>query len=192
MDYDIEKNNFKLKSYVFCHTNKNDKKIFDYMTTISKNIYNCTLYCYKVYKQFEDNIYKDLYDDIIENKYVDKLLDIIKINKLKKQTKQTKKIKNKDKTGKREKKDNIIIKIEEKLYKIYDHYYDYYSLNKNIIDNNNKIIYKTIIEDIKENHITIDKTNVNNLFDYYKSKIINISNISFNKNNEKIVKTSNA
>ena len=54
------------------------------MTSISKNIYNCTLYCYKVYKQFEDNIYKDLYDDIIKNKYVEKLGDVINKNKIKK------------------------------------------------------------------------------------------------------------
>ena len=107
----IENSKVKLKTYTFYI---NDKRIFDYMTTISKNIYNRTLYCYKVYKQFEDNIYKDLYDDIIKN------------NK----GKIYNKVKNKDNTGKREKKDNIIIQIEEKLYKIYNDYYNLYSLNK--------------------------------------------------------------
>ena len=175
----------KLKTYAFYHENKNDKKIFDYMTTVSKNIYNCTLYCYKVYKQFEDNIYKDVYIDIINKKYVNKLTKVIKKNKEK--PKQTKKIKNKDKTGKREKKDDIIKKIEENLYNVYDNYYDFYSLNKNIIDNNNKIIYKNIIEDIKANNIVIDKFNVISLFDHYKNKIVKIPTILFNKDNEKIV-----
>ena len=133
----IENPKVKLKTYTFYHENKNDKKIFDYMTTISKNIYNCTLYCYKVYKQFEDNIYKDVYNDIINKKYVNKLTEVIKKNKEK--PKQTKKIKNKDNTGKRKKKDDIIKKIEENLYNVYDNYYDFYSLNKNIIDNNNKM-----------------------------------------------------
>jgi hypothetical protein len=141
-------------------------EFFDYMTTISKNIYNCTLYCYKVYKQFEDNIYQDLYNDIIKNKYVDTLGDVIK-NKVKVTTK----IKNKDNTGKRDKKDKVIIKIEQKLYEIYDMYYNFYTLNKKIIDNNNKIIFKFIIDNI----------------DDYKNKIIKFNDIIFNDNNEKLV-----
>jgi hypothetical protein len=138
------------------------------MTSISKNIYNCTLYCYKVYKQFEDNIYQDLYNDIIKNKYVDTLGDVINKNK----NKVTTKIKNKDNTGKRDKKDNVIITIEKKLYEIYDMYYNFYTLNKKIIDNNNKIIFKFIIDDIKQSNIVIDKYNIITLFDDYKNKII--------------------
>ena len=157
------------------------------MTSISKNIYNCTLYCYKVYKQFEDNIYKDLYDDIIKNKYVEKLGDVINKNKIKKTENKGTKIKNKNNTGKRDKKDNIIIQIEEKLYKIYDNYYNLYSLNKKNIDDNNKIIFKFIIEDIKQNSIIINKFNIFKLFEDYKHKIINLDNILFNSNNEKLV-----
>ena len=183
----IEKPTVKLKTYTFCIHNKNDKRILDYMTSISKNIYNCTLYCYKVYKQFEDNIYKDLYDDIIKNKYVEKLGDVINKNKIKKTENKGTKIKNKNNTGKRDKKDNIIIQIEEKLYKIYDNYYNLYSLNKKNIDDNNKIIFKFIIEDIKQNSIIIDKFNILKLFDDYKHKIINLNNILFNSNNEKLV-----
>ena len=108
-----EKPKTKIKTYAFYSKNKYDNKIFDYMTSISKNIYNCTLYCYKVYKQFEDDIYKELYDDIIKNNYIDKLTNVIKKKKL--EPTETKKIKNKDKTGKKEKKDITIIKIEEKL-----------------------------------------------------------------------------
>ena len=73
-----DKPKIKIKTYTFYSKNKFDNKIFDYMSTISKNIYNCTLYCYKVYKQFEDDIYKELYDDIIKNNYIDKLTDVIK------------------------------------------------------------------------------------------------------------------
>ena len=80
----IIKPNVKLKTYSFYCKNKNDNIILDYMTSISKNIYNCTLYCYKVYKQFEDNIYEDLYNEIIEHKYVDQLENVIKNNKLEK------------------------------------------------------------------------------------------------------------
>ena len=184
----IDNPTVKLKTYSFYINNKNDKRIFDYMTSVSKNIYNCTLYCYKVYKQFEDNIYKDLYDDIIKNKYVDKLEDVIKKNKTKKTENKKTKIKNKDNTGKREKKDSVIIEIEEKLYTIYDYYYNFYSLNKNIIDSNNKIIFKFIIEDIKHNNFIIDKFNILKLFDDYKSYIIKMDNIVFNSSNEKLRK----
>jgi hypothetical protein len=157
------------------------------MTSISKNIYNCTLFCYKVYKQFENNIYKDLHDDIVKNKYVEKLGDVINKNKIKKTNNKDTKIKNKNNTGKRDKKDNIIIQIEEKLYKIYDNYYNLYSLNKKYIDDNNKIIFKFIIEDIKQNSIIIDKFNIFKLFEDYKHKIINLDNILFDSNNEKLV-----
>ena len=79
----IDNPKVKLKTYSFYINNKNDNRIFDLMTSISKNIYNCPLYCYKVYKQFEDNIYKDLYDDIIKNN-LDKItahksLEILKL-----------------------------------------------------------------------------------------------------------------
>jgi len=183
----IENPKVKLKTYTFYINNKNDKRIFDYMTSVSKNIYNCTLYCYKVYKQFEDNIYKDLYDHIIKNKYVDKLEDVIKKNKTKKTENKKTKIKNKDNTGKRNKKDCVIIDIEEKLYTIYDYYYNFYSLNKNIIDSNNKIIFKFIIEDIKQNNFIIDKYNIVKLYDDYKSNIIKMDNIVFNSSNEILV-----
>jgi IS605 OrfB family transposase len=173
----------KIKTYAFYNKNKHDNKIFDYMTTISKNIYNCTLYCYKVYKQFEDNIYKELYDDIIKHKYIDKLTDVIK----QKQPKSKSKIKNKDKIGKKDKKDITIIKIEEKLYNIYDNYYNLYSLNKNAIDNNNQIIYKYIIENIKVENIIIDKNNINNLFNKYKIEVIKLNNIINDSNNENIL-----
>lgn len=185
-----EKPKTKIKTYTFYSKNKYDNKIFDYMTSISKNIYNCTLYCYKVYKQFEDDIYKDLYDYIIENNYIDNLVDVIKKNKLKIEEtsiKGKKKIKNKDKTGKRENKDDLIVTIEEKLYKIYDYYYELYSLNKNTIDNNNKIIYKFIIEDVKSSNIILDKNNINSLFVKYKNEVLKLNGIIFNVKNEKIL-----
>lgn len=178
------KPNTKIKTFSFFNKNKNDNKVFDYMTSISKNIYNSTLYCYKVYKQFENNIYKELYDDIIKNKYIDKLADAI--NKKKNESKKNK-IKNKDRTGKRDKKDVIIVKIEDKLYKIYDYYYEIYSKNKKIIDNNNNLIYKYIIEDVKSNDIIIDKNNITELFKKYKDAVIKLDNIIFNVNNELIL-----
>ena len=160
-------NNIVLKTYSFYHKNKNDNKILNLMTQISKNIYNCTLYCYKIYRQFENNIYKDLLKYINTNKLSDYLnFDINKNEK---------------------KKDNFIKEIEEKLYEIYDEYYKFYSLNKNFLDNNNKIIYTYIINDLINKKIVIDKTNIFNLFNIYKNEIIKNENIIFNKQNENLV-----
>ena len=176
----------QLKTFTLIHKNKNDNNVFDYMSSISKNIYNSTLYCYKIYRQFENNIYKDLHKYIIKNKYVDKLKTVIDINK--KKVLLEKKIKNKDKKGiKVVKKVNNLVKLEDKLYEIYDEYYNFYGKNKKIIDNNNNIIYKYIIEDIKNNNVLITKNNITNLVNDYKLKIIKLDNISFNNNNELLV-----
>jgi hypothetical protein len=176
----------QLKTYTLIHKNKNDNNVFDYMSSVSKNIYNSTLYCFKVYKQFENNIYEDLHKYIIKNKYVDKLKTVIDTNK--KKVLPEKKIKNKDKKGNKvvKKVDNLI-KLEDKLYEIYDEYYNFYGKNKKIIDNNNNIIYKYIIEDIKNNNVLITKNNITNLVNNYKLKIIKLDNISFNNNNELLV-----
>lgn len=180
------KSNIQLKTFSLIHKNKNDNNIFDYMSSVSKNIYNSTLYCFKVYKQFENNIYEELHKYIIEDNYVDKLKKVIDINK--KKILPEKKIKNKDKKGKKiEKKVNDLVILEDKLYAIYDEYYNFYGKNKKIIDNNNNIIYKYIIEDVKNNNILITKNNITDLVNNYKLKIIKFENIIFNNDNELLV-----
>ena len=46
---------------------------------------------------------------------------------------------------------------------MYDKYYKFYVNNKKIIDSNNKVIYKYIINDIKTNNIIVSNNNYNEL-----------------------------
>ena len=172
--------------------NNNYNKILDYLTSISKNIYNCTIYCYKIYKIFKDNIFKDLYTFIINSKY-DKIKftdESKKINSVKNKSKNKSKneSKNEEKSKSKKKiKSPIIVKIEEELYKIYNNYYLFYSNNKSILDDNNNILYKYIINDINANNIFIDSSNITKLEEKYNNECININNINFNVTNKLLV-----
>jgi hypothetical protein len=61
------------------------------MTTISKNIYNCTLFVYKIYKIYQNDIYKEVYDFIIKNNLHLKYANIEKVTTKKKHDKYNKK-----------------------------------------------------------------------------------------------------
>ena len=63
---DIE-SNVKLKTFTYFIKQDKQLKILNWMTTISKNIYNCTLFVYKIYKIYQNDIYKEVYDFIIKN-----------------------------------------------------------------------------------------------------------------------------
>jgi len=149
------------------------------MTSISKNIYNSTLFIYKIYKIYQNDIYKELHDYIIKNNLHLKFINIIKLNK-KEHIKY-------DKKAKKEKKDNDIIKIEEQFYLLYDKYYKLYIKNKKYIDSNNQIIYKYIIKDINDNNIIISNSNYQLLINKYLIKVCNLENIIFNDNNKFIL-----
>ena len=47
--------------------NKFDKRIIDFMSHISKNIYNTAIYCHQIYDIFYVDIYTDLFDSLNEN-----------------------------------------------------------------------------------------------------------------------------
>lgn len=57
----------KLKTYTYYIKNKNNKSILNWMTDISKNIYNTTIFIYKIYQIYQNEIYKDVYEYIIKN-----------------------------------------------------------------------------------------------------------------------------
>ncbi len=92
-----KKPNVKLKTFTYYIKQQKQKKILEWMTKISKNIYNSTLFVYKVYQIYQSDIYKELYDYIIKNN-IDKKF----INKPKEEVKDKKKY---DKKAKKENKD---------------------------------------------------------------------------------------
>jgi IS605 OrfB family transposase len=170
------KPNVKMKTFIYYIKQHKQQLILNWMTSISKNIYNCTLFVYKIYKIYQNDIYKELYDFIINNN-----LHIEFINNIK--TKNNKHIKY-DKNAKKEKKDNNTELIEKQFYVIYDKYYKLYVSYKKNIDSNNNIIYKYIINDITKNNIIVSNNNFNQLINKYLIEIPNIVNIEYNNNNK--------
>ena len=59
--------NIKLKTYSYYIKQNKQFNILNWMTDISKNIYNNTLFIYKVYNIYQNNIYNDVYNFIIAN-----------------------------------------------------------------------------------------------------------------------------
>ena len=59
----IEKPNVKLKTIQII-ANKSNNKIFDHMTTISKNIYNSCVFSFNIFKLFKKQIYDDFFMNI--------------------------------------------------------------------------------------------------------------------------------
>ena len=175
---DIELN-VKLKTFTYFIKQDKQLKILNWMTTISKNIYNCTLFVYKIYKIYQNDIYKEVYDFIIKNNLHLKYANIEKVTTKKKHDKYNKK-------AKKEKKTDDIVKIENYFYSTYDKYYKFYVTNKLIIDSNNKIIYKYIINDIETNNIVISNNNYNELITKYLLEVINLNNIKFDETNKTI------
>ncbi len=174
-----KKPNVKLKTFTYYIKQQKQKKILEWMTKISKNIYNSTLFVYKVYQIYQSDIYKELYDYIIKNN-IDKKF----INKPKEEVKDKKKY---DKKAKKEKKDDETKKIENQFYLLFDKYYNFYVKNKKLIESNNKIIYKYIITDVIESDIIVSNKNYKLLIDDYLEEVVELDIISFNQNNKLIV-----
>ena len=174
---DIQQN-VKLKTFSYYIKQNKQFNILNWMTDISKNIYNNTLFIYKVYNIYQNDIHKDVYNFIIANnlhlKYIK--IDNIEKNKHEKYNKKAKKIK---------KTDDIIL-ITDYFYSMFDKYYKFYVNNKKNIDSNNQIIYKYIITDIKNNDIIISNNNYNEIIIKYINEVIELKDIIFNNDNKNI------
>ena len=170
--------NIKLKTYSYYIKQNKQFNILNWMTDISKNIYNNTLFIYKVYNIYQNNIYNDVYNFIIANnlhlKYIK--VDNIDNHNYVKYNKKAKKIK---------KTDDIIL-ITDYFYSMFDKYYKFYVNNKKNIDSNNQIIYKYIINDIKNNDIIISNNNYNEIIIKYINEVIELKDIIFNNDNKNI------
>ena len=170
--------NVKLKTYSYYIKQNKQFNILNWMTDISKNIYNNTLFIYKVYNIYQNNIYNDVYNFIMANnlhlKYIK--VDNIDNHNYVKYNKKAKKIK---------KTDDIIL-ITDYFYSMFDKYYKFYVNNKKNIDSNNQIIYKYIITDIKNNDIIISNNNYNEIIIKYINEIIELKDIIFNNDNKNI------
>lgn len=145
------------------------------MTKISKNVYNTTIFIFKIYKIYQNEIYKNVYDYIIENN-----LHVHFVNLPKKDKKYVKY----DKEAKKEKKHPELVKIENFFYGVFDIYYKVYIKNKLIIDSNNKIIFKYIINDIIKNNIVVSNINYKQLINKYLDLVIKLDNVDYNKSNK--------
>ena len=167
--------NVKLKTYSYYIKQNKQFNILNWMTDISKNIYNNTLFIYKVYNIYQNNIYNDVYNFIMANnlhlKYIK--VDNIDNHNYVKYNKKAKKIK---------KTDDIIL-ITDYFYSIFDKYYKFYVNNKKNIDSNNQIIYKHIITDIKNNNIIISNNNYNDIINKYINEVMKL-NVIFDINNK--------
>lgn len=167
--------NVKLKTYSYYIKQNKQFNILNWMTDISKNIYNNTLFIYKVYNIYQNNIYNDVYNFIMANnlhlKYIK--VDNIDNHNYVKYNKKAKKIK---------KTDDIIL-ITDYFYSMFDKYYKFYVNNKKNIDSNNQIIYKHIITDIKNNNIIISNNNYNDIINKYINEVMKL-NVIFDINNK--------
>jgi len=174
---DIQQN-VKLKTFSYYIKQQKQFNILNWMTDISKNIYNNTLFIYKVYNIYQNDIHKDVYNFIITNNFHIKYIktDNIEKNKYEKYNKKAKKIK---------KTDDIIL-ITDYFYSMFDKYYKFYVNNKKNIDSNNQIIYKYIISDIKNNDIIISNNNYNEIINKYINEVIELKDIIFNNDNKNI------
>ena len=174
---DIQQN-VKLKTFSYYIKQQKQFNILNWMTDISKNIYNNTLFIYKVYNIYQNDIHKDVYNFIITNNLHIKYIktDNIEKNKYEKYNKKAKKTK---------KTDDIIL-ITDYFYSMFDKYYKFYVNNKKNIDSNNQIIYKYIISDIKNNDIIISNNNYNEIINKYINEIVELKDIIFNNDNKNI------
>jgi len=174
---DIQQN-VKLKTFSYYIKQQKQFNILNWMTDISKNIYNNTLFIYKVYNIYQNDIHKDVYNFIITNNLHIKYIktDNIEKNKYEKYNKKAKKTK---------KTDDIIL-ITDYFYSMFDKYYKFYVNNKKNIDSNNQIIYKYIISDIKNNDIIISNNNYNEIINKYINEVVELKDIIFNNDNKNI------
>jgi len=151
--------------------NKDDLVIFRFMTDKSKIIFNIFMYHYKVFNLFKNIIFKNIHDHVNQNLHQYP----VDINK------NDNKINDQDKKQKKKPLPND--KISELIYQEYDKYYELYKSYKEIIINNNKIIYLFIKDQLKDT--VLDNQN----FDIIYEKLINnqINGTIYDDKNKSIV-----
>ena len=144
----------KLKTLTMLVTNNDHKKIFDHMTAISKNIYNCTIYCTTIFYEYKQQIFKEIFKTININDF-----DLTDNEK------------------------NIIRIISQKqFYSLYGAKYDYYSIMKPIANANNKIIYQFIKNILKT--INLINNNYEIIREIVIHNILKDKNIIYNDTNK--------
>ena len=181
------------------YVNKEFNSILRHMSTISKNVYNTTIYIYNIFYKYKEEIFKHVYDVILLQQNAP--------------TKTTKTIKNIDDVHSliykqldffyqlHSKKDSVIKcnndflynKIKEKLHNNPLHNNNYNTIKNDIINENkhnlqysNKYEYEFIIENILKNIYT---NNYNRILYYIINKIpINGKIVVFNDNKNKTKK----
>ena len=148
----------KLKTIQFTINNKHNK-IFDEMTTISKNIFNCCIYANNIFSLYKNQAYKEIYDlfiainnSILSNEHKIKL---IRLNNM-----------------------NLITSILKD-------YYNIYSNNKELMIINNNFIYNYIKN--KLNNIILNSSNIKQYHDEIITELTD--KVKFDSNNKDIVFT---
>ena len=124
----------RTQSVFFKNKGSYSSPVFNFLTNHSKNVYNHTLFCHKIYFKYKNFIYKEI------------------INKINSNT-----ILNKE-------------DIDTTIYRLYDKWYKFHIENIDLFAENNKIIFKIIIETLKDIYL------VNDNFLQYKNIIINSVN----------------
>lgn len=155
---DNNKPKVKLKTIQFIVNNKH-KYIFDDMTTISKNIFNCCVYSNNIFYLFKNKAYQNLYI----------FLKAIKKSELKKTYKKI--LINTDNTN------LLLLKLKE--------YYDFYNENHQIMLANNKIIYDYVKS--KTTNIILTSTNIKQFYETTINELVHI--VAFTEANKKFVFT---
>jgi IS605 OrfB family transposase len=155
---DDNKPKVKLKTIQFVINNKHNN-IFDDMTTISKNIFNCCVYSNNIFYLFKNKAYQHLYI----------FLKAIKKSELKKSHKKI--LINTDNTN------LLLLKLKE--------YYDFYNDNHQIMISNNKIIYDYIKS--KAANVTLTSTNIKQFCETTINELVQL--VTFNETNKEYVFT---
>jgi len=155
---DDNKPKVKLKTIQFVINNKHNN-IFDDMTTISKNIFNCCVYSNNIFYLFKNKAYQHLYI----------FLKAIKKSELKKSHKKI--LINTDNTN------LLLLKLKE--------YYDFYNDNHQIMISNNKIIYDYIKS--KAANIILTSTNIKQFYETTINELVQL--VTFNETNKEYVFT---
>ncbi len=152
---DNDNNTFITKTLVVNYKfSKSELEIIKFMSKVSKNIYNITIFCYSVFCKYREDIYEELY------RYIDSLnIDI------KKST------------------DKYIELVEQKLQHIFENKYNTFVSIKNNIENNNKIIYQYIINKIKNENILLNNNNYYDFKNNITNDLLKNREIKFDNNN---------
>lgn len=116
---------------------KNEFAIIDFMSQISKNVYNATIFCFSIFQMYRCNIYEEVYNFV-------KLMHAKKKNP--------------------EDKLDITV-IDRQIQTVFETKYNNYCKIKSDIKNNNELIYKYIIDKIKNENIYLDN---DNFYEFYK------------------------